>query len=79
MKFTLTIADDIATAILAHHGQAEAADPTEAMRGLVAYTLEVEAKNAVRAAATKAAAEQIDAGLDAALAGKFTVTKEDPE
>lgn len=76
MKFTLTIADDIAAAILAHHGQADAEDPTEAMRGLVEWTLSQEARNASKTAALKSAAEQIEAGLDATLEGKFTVTKD---
>lgn len=77
MKFTLTVDDDLATAILAHHGQADAEDPAEAMRGLVEYTLSAEARNATKAALMKSAEEQIVASLDAALDGKFVVAKGD--
>ena len=76
MKFTLVIADDIAAAILAHHGQSDAEDPADAMRVLVEFTLSAEARNAAKSAAMKSAEFLIEAGLDSELDGKFTVTKE---
>jgi hypothetical protein len=76
MKFLLTVDDELASAILARHGQQDAENPVEAMRGLVEYTLSAEARNATKAAAMKSAEEQIVAGLDAALEGKFVVANE---
>jgi len=77
MKFTLTIDENVASAILTHHGQQNTEDPVEAMRGLVEYTLSAEARNATKAELMKSAEEQITAGLDAALDGKFVVAKGD--
>lgn len=79
MKFTVTIDDTIAAAILAHHGQADAPDPVEAMRGLVQFTLAAEAINAAKVAAMKEAESQIESTLDAALEGKFSVSADEGE
>lgn len=79
MRFIITVDDEVAAAIIAHHGWTDVENPAEAMRAMIEFTLQGEAKNAVRTAALKQAEAQIDATIDATLEGKFNVTTEQLE